>query len=1101
MAKKTKISYNVQDLLIGNPLDIYENPLFYGDLLNPLTKGLIFWLDADDESTYYDAMEPGETGSYIMKDKAVGGYIWAYAPNGDPLKIKKRAINNKPALSLNGVDHWLFMKLKFPSENWPGTGSPPTDGYEVDSGHTIFVVAQPGWRNDGDYGNPSDAGLISISDNGVSASGAVVDGNALYKRAITQHYSSSSGLRTYAYFGSGSKYRRWDWAGNPNNKPHIYVSKYNGGTSHSGTGLWVDGVGSNYDSNVPQNTNNCRYLFLGRVNHYWKGYIAEVLIFNTLLSGDETRTIENYLANKWGIMSYLPDGGSSSGVPFGESGSHWNPQQSKGSWMEVPKRLNRVQDFKYSFSQERQEIGVIGPRHGLSYENFRGDSSREHKKPTVVECNFSYKLDGGQNEKRLGFNVRDQIGESMFVDSDLDPVLSDATQGIHSKPTPSFVADILHNAGYYDSRNLYLITNNKEEDIHQHIEGYPNYVTGINQISGIADPEAVDYSVMCLQDCHINNYTVSFGVGEVPSASVSMTANNASFYSSGSGYAVPRFNKKRNLVESTNKKLVIPKHFVETNEELQRPLEVFEPGEISVSIQKIHKHREEKGHRNQKPMYLFEGPQAEVDMWVEQGGTASYHVNSQQPPKTSIQFTCNTSSSAHYMSRSILTVGKTYRASGWIWLGTACPNLKQIWINNNATWYDLNIIMEAHDGWVYFESEFLAYDPKIYLHGRDASGGLFFTTSAQDLFYLGGLEVDEVVGPDFYSDPVHTFVIDDFYTSDWGIVSDPGDHGWTNIRMFFDYGGDPAWVDMGATTSNDSHYIYQDFTEITVGKKYKIKGSVYIPSANPTCDSVVIEQGTNNSVDGGGNIVAHLSAGITNEWVDFDVNFTAEVEDSPQRMYFYGLPNDKDDYRWAGGGAGSYDFFRLGNIAISEVKPTFFNDSVQSFSIDLNLNRKTTHHYLGDMRPDDTPVQLPVKIKVDLSILTTGHKEGSLVDVFLDDADYNITLLAKKEAKGGVSALIMEYGLSGCKLDNVSENGSIGTNKITDLSFSTQISETIPSLAFGSRQGGREGLFVSGTIMEMRWDVYDDAAFSDRIIAYEDYADQEDVVYSSNPIF
>jgi hypothetical protein len=938
MAKKTKISYNVQDLLVGNPLDIYENPLFYGDLLNPLTKDLIFWLDANDESTYYDGTEiasyrdpvAGDRGVFVMKDKAVGGYIWAHAPQGDPLKIKKRAINNKPALSLNGIDDYLFMKLKFPSENWPGTGSPPTDGYEVDSGHTTFIVAQPGWRNDGDYGNPSDAGLISISDSGTGPD---------YKRAITQHYSSSSGLRTYAYFGSGSKYRRWDWAGNPNNKPHIYVSKYAGASSHSGTSLRIDGTESNYSASTPQNTNNCRYLFLGKVNHYWKGYIAEVLIFNTLLSGDETRTIENYLANKWGIMSYLPDGGDSSGVPFGESGSGWNPQQSKGSWMEVPKRLNRIQDFKYSFSQERKEIGVIGPRSHIGHpppnKTFRGDSSRENKKPTVIECNFSYKLDGGQNEKRLGFNVRDQIGDKMAIDNSLNEVLSSATQGNYSTPSAPFVADILHDSRYYDKRNLYLITNNKEEDIHQHLEGYPNYITGINQISGIADPEAVDYSVMCLQDCHINNYTVDFGVGEVPSASVSMTANNASFYSSGSGYAVPRFNKKRNLVESTNKKLVIPKHFVETNEELQRPLSVFEPGEISVSIQKIHKHREEGGkytrhgggHRNQKPMYLFEGPQAEVDMWAEQGGTATYQDYPQNDyPKKAIQFTCNTSSSVHYMSRSILTVGKTYRASGWIWLGTACPNLKEIWIMTSTTG-DLDIKMAADDKWVYFESEFLADDPSIYFYGRDSSGGLTFTTSAQDLFYLGSLEVDEVVGPDF------------------------------------------------------------------------------------------------------------------------------------------------------------------------------FNDSVQSFSIDLNLNRKTTHHYLGDMRPDDTPVQLPVKIKASLSILTTGHKEGSLVDVFLEDADYNITLLAKKEAKGDKPAHVMEFGLSGCKLDNVSENGAIGTNKITDLSFSTQISETEGDFVVGEQQGLREGLFVSGTVMETHWDVYEDADFADRIIAYEDYAEQKGVVYSSNPIF
>ena len=39
---------------------------------------------------------------------------------------------------------------------------------------------------------------------------------------------------------------------------------------------------------------------------FWNGYIAEIVVFNTVLTTDNRQTLEGYLAWKWGVQATLP---------------------------------------------------------------------------------------------------------------------------------------------------------------------------------------------------------------------------------------------------------------------------------------------------------------------------------------------------------------------------------------------------------------------------------------------------------------------------------------------------------------------------------------------------------------------------------------------------------------------------------------------------------------------------------------------------------------------------------------------------------------------------------------------------------------------------
>ena len=228
---------------------------------------------------------------------------------------------------------------------------------------------------------------------------------------------------------------------------------------------------------------------------------------------------------------------------------------------QILKRINRIQSFDYDIVANREEIVAIGRSQNIS---------RPAIQPPEVNIDFSYILDGVNNENRMGLNVHN------------DYTLNDHNLPAHW-PLVSGCYDQSRNS---DRRNVYLVVDKQGDDTHGQHDGYPNYLLTTDNISQLADPKASGYGVLAFQNCYLSSYSVDVSVGNLPEASVGMIADNVNFYASGSGIKVPSINAEDGTVEYGSDDIVIPKHFKEDDANLTTSLTSFQPGNITVSITK-----------------------------------------------------------------------------------------------------------------------------------------------------------------------------------------------------------------------------------------------------------------------------------------------------------------------------------------------------------------------------------------------------------------------------------------------------------------------------------------------------------------------------------
>ena len=228
---------------------------------------------------------------------------------------------------------------------------------------------------------------------------------------------------------------------------------------------------------------------------------------------------------------------------------------------QILKRINRIQRFDYDISTSREDVAVIGRSQNIS---------RPAIEPPEVNIDFSYILDGVNNENRMGLSVH-----------------NDFTVHDHNIPAHlPLVSGFYDHSRNSDRRNVYLIVDKANEDTHGHHDGYPNYLLSIDNIDNVWDPKASGYGVLAFQNCYLSSYSVDVSVGQLPEASVSMIADNVNFYSSGSGIKVPGINEVDGTVQYGSDEIVIPKHFKENDPNLSTTLTSFEPGKITASITK-----------------------------------------------------------------------------------------------------------------------------------------------------------------------------------------------------------------------------------------------------------------------------------------------------------------------------------------------------------------------------------------------------------------------------------------------------------------------------------------------------------------------------------
>jgi len=116
---------------------------------------------------------------------------------------------------------------------------------------------------------------------------------------------STSTIAAWSYnYGPGTL------ASNPivTGTPFMAVSRLDGTTAS----LWFNGsAGTLASSSFSSSVTATKYGIGNQANptiEYWSGFIGEVILFNTALSTSQRQQVEQYLAQKWGLVANLPTG-------------------------------------------------------------------------------------------------------------------------------------------------------------------------------------------------------------------------------------------------------------------------------------------------------------------------------------------------------------------------------------------------------------------------------------------------------------------------------------------------------------------------------------------------------------------------------------------------------------------------------------------------------------------------------------------------------------------------------------------------------------------------------------------------------------------------
>ena len=142
-------------------------------------------------------------------------------------------------------------------------------------------------------------------------------------------YGRTDGAIALFNQSGSSRITTWRVAGNigtsdiTTNVPFIACSKYDGTNGF----LWNNGSpGSIASSASSGNFNVTKYGIGNQANptsEFWRGYIGEIIVYNTSLSDTDRRNVEGYLAQKWGLTASLIAGhpGLTQSLPLGKPGT------------------------------------------------------------------------------------------------------------------------------------------------------------------------------------------------------------------------------------------------------------------------------------------------------------------------------------------------------------------------------------------------------------------------------------------------------------------------------------------------------------------------------------------------------------------------------------------------------------------------------------------------------------------------------------------------------------------------------------------------------------------------------------------------------------
>mgnify|MGYP000051886226 CR=1 FL=1 len=235
----------------------------------PSISGLSLWLDGADSSQFTFS-----SGSNIATWKDKSGLNNTATATGSPV-LQTYTINGRQSVFLSNAPYF--------------TGSISITGATV----TTFAVATTTATLPL---TGSDQRLVSL------VSGAGVDYGTQNGTIALFNQGNSSWIGTWRVSGPIAN------SGITQNVPFLACSKYDGTNGF----LWKDGSPGSIASSASSGNFNVTKYGIGNLanptSEFWRGYIGEVIIYNTSLSDTDRQNVETYLAQKWGLNSFLPAG-------------------------------------------------------------------------------------------------------------------------------------------------------------------------------------------------------------------------------------------------------------------------------------------------------------------------------------------------------------------------------------------------------------------------------------------------------------------------------------------------------------------------------------------------------------------------------------------------------------------------------------------------------------------------------------------------------------------------------------------------------------------------------------------------------------------------
>jgi hypothetical protein len=684
------------------------------------------------------------------------------------------------------------------------------------------------------------------------------------------------------------------------------------------------------------------------------------------------------------------------------------------SGFHILQRLERVQSVAYD----------IKPN--VSHENTLGKSSAHvdsYHQPHEVSCDFTYINYGINNEHRLGFNN----------DGDLTPSAKKGRNMIHDFALSDAIS----------GRNLYLIVNQKSDDIHDNSDApvYPAPRGTSFTSEEVVDPDSQNYNVIVFQNSHVRSYNVEGSVGSLVSSSVSLNADNIIGYASGSGINIPYLDLKSGVTVDNPIGDIYESNF-DSSTDGWYGAGTFATEDMAEAIS------------DDVPLSYVSNFDTDEDGWDAKHAAATvsttYSPLGQQNQSAALKVILDTASTSHYLSRPIsFAEGKKYKLTGKVYLpsGQTTDGFKIMTSVTNDAIHDCyspsvggNCV---YDEWKEFSVEFTAESSSvgIYIFGIDGGTGSY-TPGSNDIIYITDFAL-------------------------WRLDRDI-----VNPRLTFT---------TNANGSHGDHYLVKKNC-VTVGKKYRLTGKINISSDSVNMDRIEFWNGPSDL--SAPNTRWQGVGGITTlgNWVNFDMEFIA-TEDS---LYIYGLEG-AGDYNFAGSVS---DQFSIKNVKITDIteikkfiiprsfdkselcyppsslmlKPgnidvyitrseeggmTFHTQHIQEFKLGISIDREKIK-YVGYKMVAANPVRFPVVATLDLDMLNIHTPSGSFVDNAKIGYTYDIDLNLKTD-DGSIAA---KYTILGATLEAMSSQGSIGQNEGSSLNFSV-------SMDF---EDNSRGLFCSGML-------------------------------------